>query len=75
MMAEIFKYIVIKLNVSGLKKQNMDIFIETLMDKLKNTNGFNNVIIIPTIETETVVKIVYQIKDNSGNYTVQDFEL
>lgn len=72
-MAEIYKYIVIKLNVSGIK--TVDTFIETLTDKLKNTNGFNNVIIIPTIETETVVKIVYQIKDNSGNYTVQDFEL
>lgn len=72
-MAEIYKYIVIKLNVSGIK--TVDKFIETLTDKLKNTNGFNNVIIIPTIETETVVKIVYQIKDNSGNYTVRDFEL
>lgn len=73
MMAEMYKYIVIKLNVNGIK--TVDKFIETLTDKLKNTNGFNNVIIIPTIETETVVKIVYQIKDNSGNYTVQDFEL
>lgn len=73
MMAEMYKYIVIKLNVNGIK--TVDKFIETLTDKLKDTNGFNNVIIIPTIETETVVKIVYQIKDNSGNYTVQDFEL
>lgn len=72
-MAEIYKYIVIKLNVSGIK--TVDKFIETLTDKLMNTNGFHNVIIIPTIETETVVKIVYQIKDNSGNYTVRDFEL
>lgn len=72
-MAEVFKYIVIKLNVSGLK--TVDTFIETLIDKIKSTKAFDNVVVIPTIETETAVKIIYQIKDNSGNYTVKDFEL
>lgn len=74
-MSEMYKYIVGKLNVNGIKKQNVDSYIQAIGDNLKETKGFNNVIIIPTTQTESRFKIVYQIKDNNGNYYVQDVEI
>lgn len=75
MTSEIYKYIVGKLNVNGVKKQNIDSYLQMVSNNLKLTQGFNNVIVVPTTQTESRFKIIYQIKDNNGNYHIQDVEI
>ncbi len=74
-MVEIHKYILIKLNINSIKKEHVDAYIQTIISNIKKTNEFENVIVIPTIQAKTRIKIVYQIKNLYGQYIIKDVEL
>ena len=74
-MIEMHKYILIKLNINSIKKEHVDAYIQTIISNIKKTNEFENVIVIPTIQAKTRIKIVYQIKNLYGQYIIKDVEL
>ena len=74
-MVEMHKYILIKLNINSIKKEHVDAYIQTIISNIKKTNEFENVIVIPTIQAKTRIKIVYQIKNLYGQYIIKDVEL
>lgn len=75
MAATAFKYIFIKLNVNGIKKQNIDSYIATIMQSVQSSGLFNNCLIIPTTQSETRIKIVYQITDIDGRMILQEIDV
>ena len=74
-MIEMHKYILIKLNIDSIKKEHVDAYIQTIISNIKKTNEFENVIVIPTIQAKTRIKIVYQIKNLYVQYIIKDVEL
>lgn len=69
------KYILVLLNVVGIKKQNIDGYVSLIMSNIKDCNEFNNVIVIPTTDRQTQLKIVYQLKNNNGEMQIQVIDI
>lgn len=69
------KYILVLLNVLGIKKQNIDGYVSLIMSNIKDCNEFNNVIVIPTTDRQTQLKIVYQLKNNNGEMQIQVIDI
>lgn len=69
------KYILVLLNVLGIKKQNIDGYVSLIMSNIKDFNEFNNVIVIPTTDRQTQLKIVYQLKNNNGEIQIQVIDI